>query len=131
LLGHRITQVSGSSVYFERGVIAYSNDAKIQLLNVDPELIRAHGAVSSEVAAAMADGIRNGSNADFGISITGVAGPEGGSAEKPVGTVFVGLSQPEETITEKYSFPGSRERVKFASSQAALNLLRLRLLAGS
>lgn len=131
LLGHRITQVPGSSAYFERGVIVYSNEAKIQLLNVEPDLIRKHGAVSSEVSAAMADRIRQTANVDFGLSITGIAGPEGGTEDKPVGTVFVGLSQPNETVTEKYNFPGSRDRVKFASTQAALNLLRLKLLAGS
>lgn len=131
LLGHRITQVPGSSAYFERGVIVYSNEAKIQLLNVDPDLIRKHGAVSSEVSAAMADRIRQMANVDFGLSITGIAGPDGGTEEKPVGTVFVGLSEPNETVTEKYNFPGSRDRVKFTSTQAALNLLRLKLLAKS
>jgi len=128
LLAQRFTEISGSSTYFERGVVVYSNRAKTELLGVPGELIEANGAVSEPVARAMAEGIRTRTGVDYGISITGVAGPEGGSAEKPVGTVFVGLADSKETAVKQYSFPGNRSRVRFSSSQAALNLLRLKLL---
>jgi nicotinamide-nucleotide amidase len=108
--------------------VVYSNQAKIELLHVPAELISEHGAVSEPVARAMADGLRKEAKVDFGISITGIAGPDGGTPEKPVGTVFIGLSGPDKTQVEKFSFPGARDRVKFMSSQAALNLLRLKLL---
>ncbi len=128
LLGHRITEVPGSSSYFERGVIVYSNQAKIDLLSVPEELIAENGAVSEPVAKAMAEAIRKMAKTDYGISITGIAGPDGGSAEKPVGVVFVALSDAEKTVAERFHFPGNRERIKFMSSQAALNILRLKLL---
>jgi competence/damage-inducible protein CinA-like protein len=128
LLASRITDVPGSSTYFERGVVVYSNLAKTQLLGVPAEIIEAHGAVSEPVANAMADSIRKIANVDFGISITGIAGPDGGTPEKPVGTVFIGLSDSNQTQVEKFSFPGNRDRIKFMSTQAALNLLRLKLL---
>jgi competence/damage-inducible protein CinA-like protein len=128
LLGHRITDAPGSSTYFERGVVVYSNQAKIELLNVPEEMIVQHGAVSEPVAKAMAEAIRKLAKVDYGISITGIAGPDGGSEEKPVGTVFVGLSDDGATSVERFCFPGNRERIKFMSSQAALNLLRLKLL---
>lgn len=128
LLGDRITDVPGSSDYFERGVIVYSNEAKVDLLHVPPKLIAQHGAVSEPVAKAMAESIRKLASVDFGISITGIAGPDGGSVEKPVGTVFVGISDADQTVVEKFLFPGNRDRIKFMSTQAALNLLRLKLL---
>ena len=129
LLAQRLTDVAGSSAYFERGVVVYSNQAKTELLGVSGEMITANGAVSEPVAAAMAEGIRKLAKVDFGISITGIAGPEGGSPEKPVGTVFIGLAEQQKTNVKRYSFPGERQRVRFMSSQAALNLLRLRLLS--
>jgi competence/damage-inducible protein CinA-like protein len=128
LLGNRITDVPGSSAYFERGVIVYSNHSKTELLNVPEQLIAEHGAVSEPVAKAMAEEIRNMARVDYGISITGIAGPDGGSAEKPVGVVYVGISDSETTIVERFHFPGNRERIKFMASQAALNMLRLKLL---
>lgn len=128
LTAHRITEVAGSSEYFERGFVVYSNRSKTELLGVPPEMIEQHGAVSEAVARAMAEGARTAAHADLGIGITGIAGPEGGSIEKPIGTVFVALAQEgRETQVERYNFPGERTRVKFMSSQAALNLLRWRL----
>ena len=131
LLAERLTQIAGSSAYFERGAVTYSNEAKIELLGVSSESIAEHGAVSEPVAREMAEGILRKSHADFGISITGIAGPDGGTPEKPVGVVFVGMAERNgETIVKKFSFPGNRDRVRFFSSQAALNLLRMRLLDG-
>lgn len=128
LLGHRITQVPGSSAYFERGAIVYSNLAKIELLQIPEDMIARYGAVSAPVAITMAEQIKLLSGTGFGIGITGIAGPEGGSPEKPVGLVYVALADEKVTRVEKYNFPGTRERIKFMASQAALNLLRLRLL---
>ncbi len=127
LLGHRITNVPGSSAYFLEGVQSYSNEAKIRLLGVPPSLLENHGAVSSEVAAAMADNIRAGSGATYGLSITGIAGPTGGSKIKPVGLVYVSLASPDETQTEKNLFLGDRISVKQRASQSALDMLRRRL----
>jgi nicotinamide-nucleotide amidase len=126
-LAHRLTQIPGSSNYFERGVVTYSNASKNQLLQVPYELIEQHGAVSAPVAITMAEQIRSLSHSDFGIGITGIAGPDGGTEQKPVGLVFVALADLTVTRVEKYHFPPGRERIKFMSSQAALNLLRLRL----
>jgi len=128
LLGHRITQIAGSSDYFERGVVVYSNQSKTELLNISPDLIQENGAVSEPVAKVMAEQIRTLAKTDFGLSITGIAGPEGGTQNKPVGTVFVGLADDNGAIVENYNLPGPRDRIKFMSTQAALNLLRLRLI---
>ena len=98
-------------------------------LGVPADLIATHGAVSEPVAAAMAEKIRALANTDYGISITGIAGPEGGTPDKPVGTVFVGLADDQKTIVKQYNFPGDRERIRFMSTQAALNLLRLQLIS--
>ncbi|MGB2907125.1 MAG: competence/damage-inducible protein A [Candidatus Aminicenantaceae bacterium] len=127
LLGHRITNVSGSSAYFLEGVQSYSNEAKIRLLGVPPSFLKNHGAVSPEVAAAMADNIRAGSGATYGLSITGIAGPTGGSKIKPVGLVYISLAGPDETQTEKNLFLGDRITVKQRASQSALDMLRRRL----
>ena len=127
-LAERFTRIEGSSAYFERGVVVYSNRAKTELLGVPSELIDVNGAVSEPVARAMAEGIRDRAGVDFGISITGIAGPDGGSAEKPVGTVFVGLASAGESVVKRYNFPGNRSRVRFSSSQAALTMLRFKLL---
>jgi nicotinamide-nucleotide amidase len=128
LLGHRITNVSGSSDYFQQGVLTYSNESKVQLLGVPEGLITQHGAVSQEVAEAMAVGIRESSGSDFGLSITGIAGPKGGTQEKPVGLVYVGLSWERGTTVTKNIFLGNREIIKFQSSQKALDILRRHLL---
>jgi nicotinamide-nucleotide amidase len=130
LIGHRLTQVPGSSAYVDRGVICYSNRAKTELLGVPPELIERHGAVSAEVAAAMAKGIRERSGVSVGVSVTGIAGPGGATATKPVGLVYIGLSaQSGESVTKEYRFSGDRTIVKQWSAQMALDLLRRWLLA--
>ena len=128
LLGHRITNVPGSSDYFQQGVLTYSNDSKVQLLGIPYDLILQHGAVSHEVAEAMAIGIRKRSGSDIGLSITGIAGPNGGSPEKPVGLVYVGLAWENELEVAKNIFLGNREVIKFQSSQKALDMLRRHLL---
>ena len=127
-VSERLTNIAGSSNYFDFGLVTYSNAAKTTMLGVAAELINAHGAVSEPVARAMAEGVRKLANADYGISVTGIAGPDGGSPEKPVGTVLVGLADAEQTRVNEYRFIGNRHRIRFASTQAALNLLRLKLL---
>jgi nicotinamide-nucleotide amidase len=129
LIGHKITTVPGSSNYFAGGVIAYSNDLKEKLLGVDPALLEEHGAVSSAVAKAMADGIRQKTGADIGVAVTGIAGPTGGTPEKPVGTVFIGLSTPDETIDIPCRFRGDRWQVQERAAVKSLDLVR-RLLLG-
>lgn len=122
-IAHNLTNISGSSNYFDRGIISYSNDAKNVLLNVPKELLKEHGAVSEPVAKAMAEGIRKISNSDIGLSTTGVAGPTGGTKEKPVGLVYVGLSTKKDTIVKKFRFNEDRIGNKIATCNAALNLL--------
>lgn len=128
LIAHRLTNVSGSSAYVERGVITYSDASKSALLSVPAELIRAHGAVSREVACAMADGIRRTAGTDIGLSTTGIAGPSGGTPDKPVGTVWVGIADRGGTLALKFSFGEGRARVKERASQAAMELVRRRIL---
>ena len=132
LLAQRLTNVPGSSIYFLEGVVAYSDRAKIERLGVDPRLIKAHGAVSAEVAESMAAGIRARADADLGVSITGIAGPAGGTPEKPVGLVFIGLAYPGGVLHRRITFgaePG-RAGIRHLAAQVALNLLRLHLLRG-
>jgi len=128
LVTNRITNVSGSSSYFERGVVAYSNNSKTQLLGVSSALIEAHGAVSKEVASAMAEGIRKAAHTDIGISTTGIAGPTGGTPEKPEGLIWIGYSDTNTTIALKFNFGDNRLRFKERASQAALELVRRRVL---
>ena len=132
LVGHRLTNIAGSSRYVERGVIVYSNQAKEQLLGVPEEMLRAHGAVSAPVAEAMAAGICRISGSACGIAVTGIAGPDGGTLAKPVGTVFIAAAAPGPEGTRiavrRFRFPGGREAVKWQSSQAALDMLRRALL---
>ena len=128
LIAHRLTNVAGSSSYFERGVVTYSDASKISLLGVPPAMIAAHGAVSREVAASMAGGIRQAAGTDIGLSTTGIAGPSGGTPEKPVGTVWIGLADTAGTVALKFNFGEGRARVKERASQAALELIRRRLL---
>lgn len=128
LITDRITNVSGSSKYFERGVIAYSNRSKVEILDVPETLLIQHGAVSSEVAKAMAEGVRRIAEADIGISTTGIAGPTGGSPEKPVGLVWIGYADRDETLALNFFFGEDRRRVKERAAQAALELLRRKLL---
>jgi nicotinamide-nucleotide amidase len=129
LIGYKITAVSGSSNYFAGGVIAYSNDLKEKFLGVDSDLLARHGAVSSAVAKAMAAGIRSKTAADIGLAVTGIAGPTGGTLEKPVGTVFIALSTPDETIDIPCRFAGDRWQVQELSAVTSLDLIR-RLLLG-
>jgi nicotinamide-nucleotide amidase len=128
LLASRITDVPGSSDYFDRGAVCYSNRAKEEWLGVPSELIAAHGAVSEPVAQAMADGIVDASGSDVGIGITGIAGPGGGTPEKPVGTVVIAVKSPTRAQVRTFQFLGGRDMVKFQSAQAAMNMLRLMLL---
>lgn len=136
LISKLLTDVPGSSAHFHRGLITYSNEAKIELLGVPRELIDEHGAVSEPVAAAMATGARGVEGHGIGLSITGIAGPGGGSKEKPVGTVCIGLAAPSQradpdspfVFTNTYYFHGDREMVRLRSAYTALNLLRLHLL---
>jgi nicotinamide-nucleotide amidase len=125
LLLQRMTDVAGSSDYVTGGVIAYSNELKIQLLGVDSSLLDTHGAVSEAAAAAMVDGIRERTGADVCVSITGVAGPGGGSEAKPVGTVVIGVRVPGHPLSvQTHRFPGGREMVRLQSSQMALDRVR-------
>jgi nicotinamide-nucleotide amidase len=129
LIGHRLTQVPGSSAYVDRGVVCYSNRAKMEMLGVPGELIARQGAVSKEVAAAMAFGIRELANVSVGLSVTGIAGPGGGTETKPVGLVYIGLDDgSSRPITREFRFHGDRNVIKQRSSQAALDLLRRWLL---
>lgn len=127
-LANKITHVPGSSRYFERGVVTYSNRSKTELLGVPMELIERHGAVSREVAEAMARGMRTSASTDIALSTTGIAGPSGGTAEKPVGLVWIGYSDSREVLALKFQFGDERIRIKERASQAALELLRRKLL---
>jgi nicotinamide-nucleotide amidase len=128
LLASRLTDVPGSSDYFDSGVVCYSNRAKVEWLGVPKPLIDEQGAVSEPVAHAMAEGIRARTGAEVGVGITGIAGPGGGTAEKPVGTVVIAVVTPEDVRVRTFQFIGSRDMVKFQSTQAAMNMLRLMLL---
>ena len=127
LLMSRLTDVPGSSAYVDRGVVCYSDHAKVDLLGVPAELIAEHGAVSEPVARAMAEGVRGLAGSDVGIGITGIAGPGGGTPEKPVGTVAIAVSIAENLWVRTFNFFGGRDMVKFQSTQAAMNMLRLML----
>ena len=126
-LAHTITEVPGSSDYFDRGLVTYSNASKRQLLDVPEEVLKAHGAVSSEVARAMARGSRRNSNTDLSVATTGIAGPGGGTEEKPVGLVYAALAGSEGVNSKKFTFTGSRSTVKKRTAKAALTMLYQRL----
>jgi nicotinamide-nucleotide amidase len=129
LLAERVTRVPGSSRYFLGGVVVYADELKSVLAGVPPELVAAHGAVSEPVARALAEGVRERLGSEFGIGVTGIAGPGGGSAEKPVGTVHLAVAVAgEPTLHRALRLPGDRERVRLLASQAALEMLRRRLL---
>jgi nicotinamide-nucleotide amidase len=128
LIAERLTNVPGSSAYFVLGVVAYSNEAKSRLLNVDARLILEHGAVSAPVAKAMAEGVRRQGQTDFGLAATGVAGPGGGTEEKPVGLVYIALADEAHAEHRRLMLPGDRHLVRWRASQAALDLLRRRLI---
>lgn len=118
-----LTSISGASVVFETGFVTYANSAKTKLLGVPEVMIKKYGAVSKEVAKAMAEGARKKASATIAISITGIAGPSGGSVKKPVGTVFIGVATPEKTIVEKYHFSGIRAQIRRQATNQALALL--------
>jgi nicotinamide-nucleotide amidase len=128
LIARRLTELPGSSRYFMEGAVTYSNDAKTRTLNVPKETLDRFGAVSSETAVAMARGMRERADTDYAISVTGIAGPDGGSEDKPVGTVWFGLADRRNVETLKIVFPGDRYLVRWRSSQAALEMLRRHLL---
>jgi nicotinamide-nucleotide amidase len=128
MLAERLTAVSGSSRYFVSGIITYSNESKIELAGIPPLLLQMQGAVSEEVARGLAEGIRMKIGSTLGVGITGVAGPTGGSPEKPVGTVHVAVAGPAATRHQAFLFPGSRDRIRWQAAQAALNMARHMLL---
>ena len=128
LLAERVTSISGSSRYFLGGVVVYSNALKTKFADVPAGLITQHGAVSREVAAALAEGIRKRCKATFGIGITGVAGPAGGTEEKPVGLVYIALASEDSTQVEERKFPGDRKRVRWFATQLALDMIRRKLM---
>ena len=129
LIASRLTDVPGSSRYVLSGVVAYANEEKTRLLGVPAGLIAEHGAVSEPVAVAMAEGARARAQTEVGIAVTGIAGPDGGTPEKPVGTVAMAAALPQSTTSRLYRFVGDRELIKFQASQAALDLLRRMLLS--
>jgi PncC family amidohydrolase len=122
LVSHLITEVAGSSDYFVGGIVAYSNRAKVELLGVDPSTLELHGAVSRETALEMARGARLALHADVAVSITGIAGPSGGTPDKPVGTTWIAASSPGGEETELHVWDGDRSKNKGLSAQAALGL---------
>jgi nicotinamide-nucleotide amidase len=124
LIANRLTDVSGSSIYFERGLTTYSNAAKINMLGVPAEIIEKHGAVSEETARLMAEGVRKLAGTSLGLSSTGIAGPTGGSPEKPVGTVYVALADVNQTVCRHHTFRWDRKRNKQVSTEAALMMLK-------
>jgi len=128
LISHRITGIAGSSAYYLGGVTSYANDVKVKLLGVTPATLEKYGAVSQETALEMSHGIRERIGADFGLSVTGIAGPSGGTPEKPVGTVWISIAQAKNHEAKLFQFHGDRERIVLGTSQAALNWLRLALL---
>ncbi|NQS89040.1 competence/damage-inducible protein A [Patescibacteria group bacterium] len=124
LLSHRITNIPGSSDYYLSGVVSYSNEVKCSLLGVPEGIIKEKGAVSEEVAKEMAKGVRKLGKAHLGIGITGIAGPDGGIPDKPVGLVYIALRSEKKEICQKFIFSGGREMIKWRASQSALNMLR-------
>jgi len=124
LIGHLITTVSGSSRYFHGGAVVYSNQAKIELLDVSPECIETHGAVSDQTAREMAEGVRRHFHSDLGLSVTGIAGPDGGTREKPVGTVYLGLAAHGFITASRYRFWGDRVQIQGNAAMMALDWVR-------
>jgi nicotinamide-nucleotide amidase len=127
-ISHRITRVSGSSAYFHGGAVTYSNEAKLRILGIRPETLQSYGAVSRETALEMSHAVRQTTGATIGLSVTGIAGPSGGSMEKPVGTVWVSIARDDFHEARLFRFHGERERVIAGTSQAALHWLREVLL---
>ena len=130
LIGSRITEVEGSSAVFKGGVIAYSNESKINILGVKRNTLKSFGAVSDQVASEMAYQVRKRFSVNYGLSITGIAGPDGGTKSKPVGLVYIGLSSQYRTVVKKFNFSNSRNQIRIRTSQAGLNFLRMELING-
>jgi nicotinamide-nucleotide amidase len=126
-IAHRLTNVPGASVVFRAGLVTYSNEAKQRFLGVRAETLEAHGAVSEPVVREMAEGVRRETGADFSLAVTGIAGPSGGTEAKPVGTVFIALGGPSQTIVERQFNPFDRETFKQVTAQQAFDLLRRNL----
>jgi nicotinamide-nucleotide amidase len=124
LIGHLLTNVPGSSDYFVGGMIVYSNESKIGLLGVSSEILGTHGAVSDPAVQEMAKGVRERLDSDIGLSVSGIAGPEGGTIEKPVGTVHIGLAANDKVLSGKYRFQGTREEIKLNTAMMALDWAR-------
>lgn len=122
-LAHMLTNISGSSEYFDRGVVTYSNQAKIDLLGIQEKTLQEYGAVSEQTAKTMAIGIKERSNVDIGISTTGIAGPTGGTKEKPVGLVYIGIANSKNVNVKKFIFSGNRLQNKESTCKAALEML--------
>jgi nicotinamide-nucleotide amidase len=127
LIGHRLTSVPGSSSYFHGGVVVYSNQSKVDLLRVDARTLEIHGAVSERTVEEMARGVRDRIKTDLGLAVTGIAGPDGGTRQKPVGTVHVGLAARNKTFSREYRFWGNRGQVKLNASMMALDWVRRHL----
>ena len=124
LIGHRLTSIPGSSLYFERGIIVYSNRSKVEMLGVNKQTIDSYGAVSDQTVREMAEGIKKTAKTDMGLAVTGIAGPSGGAEDKPVGTVFIGLSVDGKILSGQYCFSGERDKVKLTTSEMALDWVR-------
>jgi nicotinamide-nucleotide amidase len=127
LIAKMLTDVPGSSQFFPCGWVVYSNEAKIRDLGVPPDLLETHGAVSREVATAMARGARLRARADYAIGVTGIAGPSGGTSDKPVGLVFISVDDPQGTVTERFQFARDRQFIRQRAANTALNMVRVRL----
>ncbi len=127
-ISHLLTLIAGSSAFYKGGITAYSNELKENLLNVSPEVLKKHGAVSEPVVCQMAEGVRKALNTGYSVATSGIAGPGGGTGEKPVGTVWIAVSGPQKTVAEKYIFGDNRERNIIRSSQTALQMLRRMLI---
>lgn len=127
-IAHLVTSIAGSSAYYTGSTVSYTNKVKIDVLGVSPQVIQTHGAVSEEVVIQMADGVRKNLETDFALAVSGIAGPDGGSEEKPVGTTWIALATPEKIITKKFLFGEHRGRNIRKTALAALNMLRLELL---
>jgi len=123
LIAHYLTNISGSSSYFDRGVVSYSNRSKQELLGVPEILLKTYGAVSEQVAKAMAEGIRVRAEVDIGVASTGIAGPTGGSKDKPVGLVYIGVSTTSKTIVKRFIFQGTRLSIKKQTCQSGLKMI--------
>ena len=124
MLAQRLTSIDGSSRYFMSGIVSYSNQSKIDLAGIPPLLLEMEGAVSEEVARGLAESVREKVNTTIGVGVTGIAGPTGGSPEKPVGTVHIAVAGPSGTHQQRFQFPGDREKVRWQAAQAALNMIR-------